>query len=160
VRSATLSEVAAQPECVGPTIAMSASTWGLNSDDTVWRNPQHGWVWPLINDCSTHIERVVAQAQSRGQPRDARELRLLRQLCRELLLMQGSDWPFLLFTRQATEYANQRFHHHHQRLLKLLWAADDLDDTGRINDHDLREMEEIDCPWAELDWKLFAAAGL
>ena len=23
--------------------------------------------------------------------------------------MEGSDWPFLLFTTQAKEYANQRF---------------------------------------------------
>jgi len=159
VRSASLSETAAQPECVGPTIAMSASTWGLNSDDTVWRNQQHGWVWPLINDSSRQIERVLAQAQSRGQPHDQRGQRLLRQLCRELLLMQGSDWPFLLFTGQATEYANQRFHHHHQRLLKLLWAADNLDDTARLSDHDLQEFEEIDNAWPDLDWKLFLADG-
>ena len=42
--------------------------------------------------------------------------------------MQGSDWPFLLFTTQAKEYANQRFHHHHQRFQRLIWAAKKLED--------------------------------
>jgi predicted glycosyl hydrolase (DUF1957 family) len=70
--------------------------------------------------------------------------------------MQGSDWPFLLFTTQAKEYANQRFHNHHQRFNKLLWAAKDFSEPNRINDHDLAEMEDIDNPWPDLDWNIFA----
>jgi predicted glycosyl hydrolase (DUF1957 family) len=69
--------------------------------------------------------------------------------------MQGSDWPFLLFTQQAKEYANQRFHHHHQRFLKLLWAAEDLLDRSRLKDRELEEVEEVDCPWSDIDYHLF-----
>jgi predicted glycosyl hydrolase (DUF1957 family) len=53
------------------------------------------------------MEQILDQAQ----PHDERARRILGQMARELLLMQGSDWPFLLFTTQAKEYANQRFHH-------------------------------------------------
>ena len=53
-------------------------------------------------------------------PGDERGKRVLRQMARELLLMQGSDWPFLLFTVQAKEYTNERFHHHHQRFRKII----------------------------------------
>ena len=76
-------------------------------------------------------------------------------MARELLLMQGSDWPFLLYTEQAREYANQRFHHHHQRFLKLLWGARDLEDRNRVSDHDLVEMEDIDGVWGEIDYGIF-----
>ncbi|MHA1733465.1 MAG: 1,4-alpha-glucan branching protein domain-containing protein [Promethearchaeota archaeon] len=136
------------------TIDMRPSTWGLNSDFTVWQNPEHGWIWPIINPCCLDFERVLAGL---GDGRDLgdREVRILKQAGRELLLMEGSDWPFLLFTEQAKQYANDRFHHHHQRFLKLLWAAKDFSEPGRINEYELRQMEDIDTPWPELDCDLF-----
>jgi 1,4-alpha-glucan branching enzyme len=130
---------------------MSPSSWGLDSDFTVWQNPEHAWIWPYINSSSLEAEQVLAQTR----PQDERGHRILRQMVRELLLMQGSDWPFLLFTMQAKEYANQRFHHHHQRFLKLIWAAQDLNDHGRLADAELQQMEDIDSPWPDIDYNLF-----
>ncbi|HQQ16754.1 MAG TPA: DUF1957 domain-containing protein, partial [Deltaproteobacteria bacterium] len=59
------------------------------------------------------------------------------------------------YTLQAKEYANQRFHHHHQRFLKLAWAARDLRDRSRLHDDELCRMEDIDCPWPGLDYERF-----
>jgi 1,4-alpha-glucan branching enzyme len=133
------------------TIIMQPSTWGLNSDYTVWQNPEHGWIWPSINASSREAEQVFREVR----PNDDRGHRIMRQMARELLLMQGSDWPFLLFTTQAKEYANQRFHHHHQRFLKLIWAAKDLSDHGRLSEAALQQIEDVDNPWPDLDWRLF-----
>jgi 1,4-alpha-glucan branching enzyme len=133
------------------TITMPATTWGLNADFTVWQNPEHGWIWPYINESSRQLEQILAA----GQRQDERSRRILQQCGRELLLMQGSDWPFLLFTTQAKEYANQRFHHHHQRFQKLIWAAKAMDDFSRLSEEELRQIEEIDCPWPDLDYNLF-----
>ena len=99
------------------------------------------------------MEEVLAH----GEPHDERGKRILAQAGRELLLMQGSDWPFLLFTTQAKEYANQRFHHHHQRFRKLIWAARDLMDTSRLSEDELRGIEDVDNPWPELDYDCFRA---
>lgn len=133
------------------TIAMEPSSWGLNSDFTVWQNPEHGWIWPYINTSSLEMEQTLSHVQ----PRDERGCRILRQMARELLLMQGSDWPFLLFTLQAKEYANQRFHHHHQRFRKLFWAAQDLRDHSRMSEDELRQIEDIDSPWQGIDYTIF-----
>lgn len=133
------------------TITMQPCTWGLNSDFTVWQNPEHGWIWPYINSSVVEAEEVFG----RVLPTDERGERILKQTARELLLMQGSDWPFLLFTAQAKEYANQRFHHHHQRFRKLIWAAKALDDASRLSETELAEMEDIDCPWPGIDYTLF-----
>ncbi|HPA76948.1 MAG TPA: hypothetical protein PK888_14175, partial [Deltaproteobacteria bacterium] len=56
--------------------------------------------------------------------------------------------PFLLFTTQAKEYANQRFQ-------KLFWAARDLDDRGRLTESELSRMEDVDCVWPAIDPFLF-----
>lgn len=133
------------------TIAMEAGTWGMNSDFTVWLSPEHGWIWPYINSSSVDMEQTLSLAA----PDDDRGRRIIAQMGRELLLMQGSDWPFLLFTLQAKEYANQRFHHHHQRFRKLFWAAQDLHDHSRMPDRELWQIEDVDCPWQDLDTGLF-----
>ena len=137
------------------TIRMGPSSWGENGDFTVWKNPEHGWIWPLINDCCRHMEEVLGGIEAAGYKPNERGERILKQMARELLLMQGSDWPFLLYTEQAREYANQRFHHHHQRFLKLLWGARDLEDRNRVSDHDLVEMEDIDGVWGEIEYGIF-----
>ncbi len=137
------------------TIQLPPTTWGVNGDYTVWQNPEHSWLWPYINDSTRQLEGVMQLCAGRAIATGSRERRILSQLGRELLLMEGSDWPFLLFTKQAKEYANQRFHNHHQRFNKLLWAAKNFDEPHRISEHDLREMESVDNPWADLDVNIF-----
>ncbi len=141
------------------TINLGVSTWGMNSDFTVWLNPEHGWIWPYINGSSRELEKVLEQVTLSGREVDERGNRILRQLARELLLMEGSDWPFLLFTTQAKEYANQRFHHHHQRFQRLIWAAKDLSDFTRLAEPDLVQMEQVDNPWPGISPDYFSRAS-
>jgi 1,4-alpha-glucan branching enzyme len=152
-----LSDVVDRYGATFSSIKMGPSTWGLNADFTVWQNPDHGWIWPYINSCSREMEEILALLESQGRPANDRDLRIVRQLGRELLLMQGSDWPFLLFTAQAKEYANQRFHHHHQRFQKLTWAAKNLGESNRLKDRELQSMEDVDSLWPDLDYNLFRA---
>ena len=102
-----------------------------------------------------YFELVLQNVSTSSPTMTPRDTRILRQAGRELLLMEGSDWPFLLHTQQAKDYANQRFHNHHQRFNKLLWAAKNFDEVQRISDHDLHEMEDIDNSWPDLDYTLF-----
>jgi hypothetical protein len=72
--------------------------------------------------CTVRLYMVVVHFEVEfTSPGDERGKRVLRQMARELLLMQGSDWPFLLFTVQAKEYTNERFHYHHQLFRKLIY---------------------------------------
>ncbi|GAB4311676.1 MAG: 1,4-alpha-glucan branching protein [Promethearchaeota archaeon] len=137
------------------TVELGRTSWGLGGDFRVWKNPEHGWIWPYVNECSAEFERVLADVRRSGRQLTGRDARVLRQCGRELLLMQGSDWPFLLFTEQAKEYANQRFHKHHQAFRKLVWAAGDLDQPGRLSDSELATLEDVDSPWPDLDFWLF-----
>jgi len=133
-------------------IRMKASSWGENSDFTVWNSPEHAWLWPYIYASSNDFERVLQKLIESNRHFSNWDERILKQAARELLLLEGSDWPFLMYTEQAKMYANQRFHHHHQRFNKLLWAAQNLDDFSRINDTELRQMEDVDNPWPEIDF--------
>ncbi|MHA1648225.1 MAG: 1,4-alpha-glucan branching protein domain-containing protein [Promethearchaeota archaeon] len=132
-------------------IRMKSSSWGEGGDFRVWNNPEHGWLWPYINSSSFDFQLVLDAIYNQNQQLNERDMRILKQTARELLLLEGSDWPFLLYTKQAKDYANQRFHRHHQRFNKLLWAAKNLNDKRRISNFELSEIEDIDNPWPNID---------
>ena len=132
-------------------IKMRESSWGEGGDFRVWKNPDHDWLWSYINGSIKDFEEVL---ENNPIP-DELQLRILKQTARELLLMEGSDWPFLMYTEQAKEYANKRFHHHHQRFLKLLWAAKNFNDENRINRGELNEIESIDSCFQDIDINYF-----
>jgi 1,4-alpha-glucan branching enzyme len=132
-------------------ISMKESSWGMGGHFEVWKNPEHGWIWPYINGSIKEFEEVLEISPNPNEW----ERRVLEQIARELLLMEGSDWSFLLYTEQAKEYANQRFHHHHQRFLKLIWAAKDFNEKNRITLEGLEETESIDSCFQEINIDYF-----
>jgi 1,4-alpha-glucan branching enzyme len=132
-------------------IKMGESSWGEGGHFQVWKNPDHGWIWPYINGSIKEFENVLENNPNPNQW----EERILKQAARELILMEGSDWPFLLYTKQAKEYANQRFHHHHQRFNKLIWAAKNFNDKERLSLETLEEIESIDSCFQNINIKYF-----
>jgi 1,4-alpha-glucan branching enzyme len=133
------------------TIKMKESSWGEGGDFRVWINPEHEWIWPYINGSIKEFESVLDYNQNPNNW----EQRILKQIARELILMEGNDWPFLLYTKQAKDYANQRFHHHHQRFNKLIWAAKDFSEKNRITLSELEEFETIDSCFNEINIDYF-----
>ena len=63
------------------------------------------------------------------------------QARRELLLAQSSDWPFLVTTGQAGQYAMERFRVHEQRFARSLAIARAGSDE---DDAELRTLERVD----------------
>jgi 1,4-alpha-glucan branching enzyme len=63
-------------------------------------------------------------------PEDGLLLRALNQLARENLLLQSSDWPFLITTWQAKDYATDRFNEHVDRFSLIA----DMIEAGAIDE--------------------------
>jgi 1,4-alpha-glucan branching enzyme len=85
---------------------------------------------------------------------DAETARVLNQAARELLLLQASDWPFLVTTGQARAYAIERFTTHLERFEALCRSVE----AGRP-DGDLAEAYwELDKVFPDLDYRWWAPA--
>ncbi|MBN1802546.1 MAG: DUF1957 domain-containing protein [Candidatus Lokiarchaeota archaeon] len=147
----TFSDYISQNKKSFSTIRMKQSSWGEGGQFQVWKNPEHGWIWPYINGAMKELEGVLDNRDKSSVWQE----RVLKQAARELSLMLGSDWSFLLYTKQAKEYANQRFHLHHQRFNKLVWAAKNPEDKQRLSEKDLEQMEDIDSCFQELNVDYF-----
>lgn len=71
---------------------------------------------------------------------------VLRQAMRELLLLEASDWPFLIDTGQAEAYARERYEEHARAFFHLLKGA---------SPEELRALEERDNPFPEANPRLY-----
>ena len=78
--------------------------------------------------------------------------RAMKQLARELLLLESSDWPFLVTTGQAKDYAIERFNDHNERFQTLAKMIS----SGQLNEAKIAEMEDIDNCFPEIKPEDFA----
>jgi 1,4-alpha-glucan branching enzyme len=148
----------------------AASTWGENGHLAVWLDPSNAWIYPQLNAAAVRMcevaqqqtKTVVGQPQNRsGLPNqapagDASALqladRVLKQLARELLLAQSSDWAFLMKTGTAREYATQRTIDHLARFNRL----HDQFVTNNFDEEFLRDCEWRDNIFPNVNWRYYA----
>jgi 1,4-alpha-glucan branching enzyme len=145
----------------------AASTWGENGHLAVWLDPSNAWIYPQLN---TAVQKMIALAEQGsvtvvGQPPrlpnqpsagEAPALqitdRVLKQLARELLLAQSSDWAFLMKTGTAREYATQRIIDHLARFNRL----HDQFVTNNLDGEFLRDCEWRDNIFRNVNWRYYA----
>lgn len=131
------------------TLHIPESSWGSNGNHFTWDNVETHWMWESIHDAELKMEGLAARFT---EPSDEQR-HLLNQIARELMLMQSSDWPFLVTTGQAKEYAIQRFTQHFERFNKLI----EILDSGVPDSTLVERYYELDKLFPELDYRWFAA---
>jgi len=108
-------------------------------------------MWDELGRLAREIEDLRV-----SPPRDnALRERAAHQAARELLLAQSSDWPFLVTTGQAADYAIERFRVHAQRLRRAIAIARGGEET---DDVELRSMERADNPFPDASLLDFESA--
>ena len=104
-------------------VHLRAGSWGEGGDHRVWANEQLKWLWEIEYRCETLFGKLTYHLPWRTQP----QLRdILQKAGRELLLLQASDWPFVITRRQAPDYGIKRFIQHVDRFDMLTETAERL----------------------------------
>ena len=132
-------------------IEPAASTWGENGHLAVWLDPSSAWIYPHLNSAALRMSAIARSNAAESIMRDYSE-RVLKQLARELLLAQSSDWAFLMKTGTAREYATQRTIDHLDRFNRLhdQFVANNLDEQF------LRDCEWRDNIFPNVNWRYYA----
>jgi 1,4-alpha-glucan branching enzyme len=92
-----------------PVVALPEGSWGEGGFHYVWLNDKTEWSWPLIYECERQMSELARK--HKGASGEIREI--LQQLGRELLLLESSDWQFLISTIAAADYAELRIRVHY-----------------------------------------------
>lgn len=135
----------------GVSIAMAEGSWGSGGAHQVWMNPETSWTYTHLYPAELYVREAATNGPWRGS---AQGRRILQQLCRELMLMESSDWQTLITTGAARDYAEGRFVTHHDQFneVKVIWHA--FATTGAIGEKEetrLAEIEKRDSIFPDID---------
>lgn len=133
-------------------LALKEGSWGQAGNHFTWLNADTEWMWPIVHAAELRMEELVAQHPNAS----ASLAEILDQAARELLLLESSDWPFLITTGQAREYASNRFQEHVSRFNRLA----DIASSGEVDEaasNLCQEFYELDNIFPDIDYRVFAA---
>jgi 1,4-alpha-glucan branching enzyme len=90
-------------------VALPAGSWGAGGDFRVWLNDEMKWVWEA---CYRAEDRLLGNLERLRWKDDPAVREALTAAARELLLLQASDWAFVIHTRGAVDYGYRRLCEH------------------------------------------------
>jgi 1,4-alpha-glucan branching enzyme len=105
-----------------------------------------------------YVPDVPPVPKTEGSTNDTLPLRIMKQLCRELMLMESSDWQFLITTQAAKDYAEERFVVHTDQFNQLHAIWKHWEQHGQITEQhlaDLAYLEERDSVFPDIDPSLW-----
>ncbi|MFN2509674.1 MAG: glycoside hydrolase family 57 protein [Chthoniobacterales bacterium] len=127
-------------------VAPAASSWGEGGYWQVWVDESNAWIHQHLHAAA---RRMVEIARAKSDTPSALTERVLKQLARELLLGQSSDWAFLIKSGTARHYAAKRVTDH---LLRFNALFEQLRD-GRVDEAFLAECEARANLFPHLEWR-------
>lgn len=139
-------------------VALPEGSWGAESNNSVWLNDNTAWTWKHIYPAEIAVQQMANSGLWRGHEVGTR---LAKQLCRELLLLESSDWQFLITTRAARDYAEKRFNTHLDQFRSLLDSWRRFEATREVSSEKILELEAIelrDSVFPELQPERWASA--
>lgn len=137
-------------------VSLPEGSWGKGGDHQVWLNDESRWIW----EASYRAEdRFLAAVDGLGW-RASEPVRVaLTAAARELLLLQASDWAFVIHTRGAVDYGYRRFCEHLARFDRACTLAERRargEPDTHLSDVELEDMSIHDTcfPDLRLEWWL------
>lgn len=127
------------------------SSWGTGGTHWTWDNEDTHWMWAPIHAAERRMEQLV----ERHPHADGFAETVLNQAAREVLLLESSDWPFLVTTGQAKKYAVERFLGHVERFRELARLAEG--EPGQEACQYAQQLYELDKVFPDIDYRWFAA---
>jgi 1,4-alpha-glucan branching enzyme len=106
-------------------------------------------MWPIIHAAEKRMQNIAAKYPV--IPQDKVLHRALNQVARENLLLQSSDWPFLITTWQARDYAVERFRKHQENFERLA----SMIENNSVDEGYLQSLEAVDNPFPVIDYRSF-----
>ncbi len=131
-------------------------SWGQASSHWVWLNDWTTYVWKMIYECEAKSEEIIGKYKD---SKDANMIRILKQIARELLLLESSDWPFLMTTWTARDYAENRVAAHYENFQRMYDIATKYGAGEWIEDGEwnfLGTLENSDGLFQDIDLTPFA----
>lgn len=121
-------------------VKLPEGSWGEGGFHHIWLNHDTAWTWEDIYECEHQFINILRKLHN---SENSLIQRILVQLARELLLLQSSDWQFLISTVAARDYSEMRFRVHYHDFMKLLELLELLVQGNDLSDEQMQFLQEI-----------------
>ncbi|HWE02494.1 MAG TPA: 1,4-alpha-glucan branching protein domain-containing protein [Tepidisphaeraceae bacterium] len=122
-------------------LRLPEGSWGKNGDHSVWLNDESRWMWEVQYRAES---RMLGLLRHLPWQSDASVRGMMRRAGRQLLLMQASDWPFVVHSKGAVDYGFQRFSGHATAFSRLTTIAESVAGGHAIDAVHQSEIDEAD----------------
>jgi len=132
-------------------ISLPEGSWGEGGFHYIWLNKWTEWTWQRVYQAE---DKFYDLYDNHKNTTNKDILTILKQLGRELLLLQSSDWQFLISTWSARDYAELRFSRHFDNFMKLAGFLE----KKKVTQDDLnfvKNLSEQDSCFSDLDLSIF-----
>ena len=155
------------------------SSWGANGYSEVWLNPSNDYAHKHLHQAGDRMcelaynfrnvksdldnleyeiaelrkqKKSITKITSTKRYKDLKlQLRALNQAARELLLLQSSDWLFIITNNTMVDYAHRRIKDHTGRFTRLYNELN----SGKIDKKFLEEIELKDAIFPDIDYRIY-----
>lgn len=134
-------------------ISIPEGSWGEGGFHWIWFNDWTKWTWQHLYESEAMMKKAAALAAN--MPNSAG---LFKQLAREFLLLESSDWQFLISTWSARDYAELRFSDHLERFIRLYHMVEQVAQNKPLSEDEiifLQDCQQKDALFEEIDIKDF-----
>jgi 1,4-alpha-glucan branching enzyme len=103
-------------------VGLPESSWGRDYNSTTWMNPEVYWAWEWIYSAEREVQELAKNFAHLMWDEPFR--RIVRQAIRELMMLEASDWEFMISNWSTRDHAERRIGEHHsdfQRLVSMAW---------------------------------------
>ena len=155
------------------------SSWGANGYSEVWLNPSNDYAHKHLHKAGDRMcelaynfrnvksdldkleseiselrkqKKSITKITSTKKYKDLKlQLRALNQAARELLLLQSSDWLFIITNNTMVDYAHRRIKDHTGRFTRIYNELN----SGKIDKKFLEEIELKDAIFPDIDYRIY-----
>jgi 1,4-alpha-glucan branching enzyme len=109
----------------------------------MWNGPPVEWTWPVVWEVEDRFWSLASRALADGRTHE-----VLAQAARSMLLLQSSDWQFIISTGEVEDYAIRRFNGHAGDCAQLLTALEEALSGGDVDGgvrlaHELQKRDDV-----------------
>ncbi|MBN2090366.1 DUF1957 domain-containing protein, partial [candidate division KSB1 bacterium] len=137
-----------------PLTILEEGSWGDGGMHKTWLNSHTRWLWQKLYAAADRLRSFLGRIDYQ---QNLKLQEILKQAMRELLLLQSSDWPFLIATGTGKAYAERRFLKHLDAFNTLLDFADKYEQGGELAYHEWLifhhyQLDDMIFPDIDLEW--------
>jgi len=136
-------------------VRLQEGSWGQGGKHFIWWNEHTRWTWECVYEAES---RMAALVLAYGDRHDPMLRALIAQAGRELLLVEASDWQFVISAKDAADYATDRINRHHTDFNRLAQMADKVGEGASLSAEEadfLRVCQERDPLFSEAEAALW-----